>query len=199
MRTASKTSEGGAHNRMVRRLAPVVFAAVVLLLQPWPLEVPSVVGQTAAEGSEALKQLKERMEQMERRHQEEREEMRRRFEHLERALRETGSGSARAQNDNPDKERMEQKREQEERAETQRRLGQLERTVAATPPPPDPETSLRVNIRKADRYTACPGFLGCTPEPHLELEVPAPAKGPGWELDLLGYARWRFNLHHNFS
>lgn len=189
---------------MVRRLAPVVLAAVVLLLLPWPLAVSPAAGQVTAEGVEALKQLKERMEQMERRHQEEREEMRRRFEQLERALQGAGKDAAHAPREHGDKAETgsqapsERQREQEERAETQRRLGQLERAVAASPPP-DPETSLRVNIRKSERYTACPGFLGCTPEPHLELEIPAPAKGPGWELDLLGYARWRLNLHHNFS
>ncbi len=198
MRAVSRASERGEHSHMVRRLAPVVFAAVVLLLLPWPLVVSPAVGQMTPEGIEALKQLKDRMEQMERRHQDESEEMRRRIEHLERALREAGSGSVRAQRENPDKEQAE-RQQQEEQADTQRRLKQLERAVAVNPPAPDPETSLRVNIRKPERYTACPGFLGCTPEPHLELEIPAPAKGPGWELDLLGYARWRFNLHHNFS
>lgn len=189
---------------MVRRLAPVIVAAVVLLLLPWPLAVSPAAGQMTAEGVEALKQLKERMEQMERRHQEEREEMHRRFEQLERALQGAGKDASQAPREYGSKAETGNRMpaeplEQGERADTQRRLEQLERAVAVNPPPRDPETSLRVNIRKSERYTACPGFLGCTPEPHLELEVPAPAKGPGWELDLRGYARWRLNLHHNFS
>jgi hypothetical protein len=157
-------------------------ACVSLALAVWPLVWPETIlaesgsGQASTEAHELLKRLIERMEQMERQHQAEREEMKRRIEHLEKALRGTGAGPAHAQSEPPEKERA----------------------VAASLPP-DPETSLRVNIRKPDRYTACPGFLGCTPEPHLEQEIPAPAKGPGWELDLLGYARWRFNIHHNFS
>ncbi len=189
---------------MVRRLVPIVLAAVVLLLQPWLLGVSPAAGQTTAEGVEALKQLKERMEQMERRHQAEREEMLRRFEQLERALQGAGKDAAQAPQGLGDKAETGNRTpteplEQGERADTQRRLEQLERAVAASPPPPDPETSLRVNIRKPSRYTACPGFIGCAPEPHLELEMPAPAKGPGWELDLLGYTRWRFNARHAFG
>ncbi len=179
------------------RLLVLLSAAVVLTLWPGVLHAESPGGRDQPETHELLKRMIERMEQMERRHQAEREEMKRRIEHLERALRETGAGPAQAQSEPPEKDRTEQQR-REEGAETQRRLEQLERAVAASPPP-DPETSLRVNIRKPSRYTACPGFMGCAPEPQLHLELPAPAKGPGWELDLLGYTRWRFNIHHAFG
>ena len=95
---------------------------------------------------------------------------------------------------------MEQQHERE-REEMRRRLEQLEQ---AAEPLASPEPRFRVHIRKPEELrpynpVVCPGFMECSPEPQLQLEAPKPMTGPGWELELQAYNRFRFNLYDNFS
>ncbi|CAE6797180.1 hypothetical protein NSPZN2_70150 [Nitrospira defluvii] len=88
-----------------------------------------------------------------------------------------------------------------EQEEMRRRLEHLEQTAE---PPPAPEPRVRVRMRKPEELRpyhpiVCPGFMECSPEPQLQLEAPKPTTGPGWELELQSYNRFRFNLYDNFS
>lgn len=88
-----------------------------------------------------------------------------------------------------------------EQEEIRRRLERLEQ---AAEPPPAPEPRVRVRMRKPEELRpyhpiVCPGFMECSPEPQLQLEAPKPTTGPGWELELQSYNRFRFNLYDNFS
>jgi len=88
-----------------------------------------------------------------------------------------------------------------EQEEMRRRLEQLEQ---AAEPPPAQEPRFRVHIRKPEELrpyhpVVCPGFMECPPEPQLQLEAPKPTTGPGWELELQAYNRFRFNIYDNFS
>ena len=101
------------------------------------------------------------------------------------------------------KEKMDkmEKQHESEREEMRRRLDQLEHAAG---PPPAPEARFRVHIRKPEELRSynpvvCPGFMECSPEPQLQLEAPKPTTGPGWELELQAYNRFRFNFHDNFS
>ena len=101
------------------------------------------------------------------------------------------------------KEQMDklEKRHESEQKEMRRRIEQLEQ---AAEPPPAPESRFRVRIRKPEELrpyspVVCPGFMECPPEPQLQLEAPKPTTGPGWELELQAYNRFRFNLYDNFS
>lgn len=93
-------------------------------------------------------------------------------------------------------------RQQTEREELRQRLAQLEGSVSPLPTPPPPQ--FRVYLRKPEQLRpynsmVCPGFMECPPESQLHLEAPAPSDGPGWELELQGYNRFRFNFYDNYS
>lgn len=97
-------------------------------------------------------------------------------------------------------DRLEQ-RQASEREEMRRLLERLEQLAE---PAPAPEPGFRVRIRtpeelRAYNPVACPGFMECPPEPQLQLEAPKPTTGPGWELELQAYNRFRFNIYDNFS
>jgi hypothetical protein len=101
------------------------------------------------------------------------------------------------------KEQMDkmEKRHESGQKEMRRRVEQLEQ---AAEPPPAPESRFRVRIRKPEELrpynpVVCPGFMECPPEPQLQLEAPKPMTGPGWELELQAYNRFRFNFYDNFS
>ena len=94
-----------------------------------------------------------------------------------------------------------EKRHASEQEEMWRRLERLEQ---AAEPSPAPEPRFRVRMRKPEELrpyhpVVCPGFMECSPEPQLQLEAPKPTTGPGWELELQAYNRFRFNLYDNFS
>lgn len=97
-------------------------------------------------------------------------------------------------------DRME-KQHQGEREEMRRRFERLEQLAE---PLPAQKPRFRMHIRKPEELrpynpVVCPGFMECSPEPQLQLEAPKPTTGPGWELELQAYNRFRFNLYDNFS
>lgn len=100
------------------------------------------------------------------------------------------------------KEMKEQlQKQQAERDEMKRRLEQLEVTTGA---PTALAPAVRFNVgrnqpRPTENYINCPGFLDCLAEPQLQLEFPKPTSQPGWEFDLWGYSRFKFNYYNNFS
>ena len=99
-------------------------------------------------------------------------------------------------------------RVQEEKAarqEMQKRLDELEKGMKGmAPAQPGGGPGVKFNIGRAnprpnENFIACPGFLDCLAEPQLQWDLPKPATGDNFEVDLFGYQRLKFNIYSNFS
>ena len=94
--------------------------------------------------------------------------------------------------------------EQQHRAEREEMKHRFEESERVVDTPPATPPSFHIRLRKLEELrpynsVVCPGFMECPPEPQLPLEAPKPMAGPGWELELQAYNRFRFNFYDNFS
>lgn len=113
------------------------------------------------------------------------------------------TGTVFAQTVEEPKERMD-KMEQQHRAEREEMKHRFEESERVVDTPPATPPSFHIRLRKLEELrpynsVVCPGFMECPPEPQLPLEAPKPMAGPGWELELQAYNRFRFNFYDNFS